>query len=114
VIDQIVVTAHRVSKFFERHRLAGHLRVLLRLDDHLVSILMTQDELTSASSKDDVRQLSWLPCMNGLGMASLHTPGHVVFIVSGLQDADFRVVAQALAQPVSQLASLRRSLEVGK
>jgi len=44
-------------------------------------------------------------------MASLHTTDHVVYIVSDLQDADFRVVAQALAQPVSQLASLRMSLE---
>jgi len=89
----------------------GH--VVFRLDDHLVSVLMTQDELTGTSSKNDVRQLSWLPRMNGLGMASLHTTGHVVYIVSDLQDSDFRVVAQALAQPVSQLAALGMSLQSG-
>jgi hypothetical protein len=49
--------------------------------------------------------------MNGLGIASLHTTGHVVYIVSDLQDSEFRVVAQALAPPVSQLATLRIPLE---
>lgn len=112
-----VRTAAGVLRIADRHscvfggRRFGH--VVFRLDDHVVSVLMTQDEPTSASSKDDVRQLSWLPRMNGLGMASLHTTGHVVYIVSDLQDADFRVVAQALAQPVSQLAALGMSLEFG-
>jgi len=111
-----VRTAAGVLRIADRHscvfggRRFGH--VVFRLDDHLVSVLMTRDE-SDAQSKDDGRQLSWLPRMNGLGMASLHTTGHVVYIVSDLQDSDFRVVAQALAQPVSQLASLRMSLEFG-
>ena len=71
-----------------------------------MSVLMTQDELTSASSRDEVRQLSWLPRMNGLGMASVHTTDHVVYIVSDLQDADFRIVAQALTQDSLLHASL--------
>ena len=110
-----VRTAVGMLRVADRHscvfggRRFGH--VVFRLDDHLVSVLMTHDELTSPSSKEDVRKLSWLPLMNGLRMASLHTTDHVVYIVSDLQDADFRVVAQALAQPVSQLASLRMSLE---
>ena len=112
-----VRTAAGVLRVADRHSCVfGGLRfghVVFRLDDHLVSVLMTQDELASASSKDDVRQVSWLPRMNGLEMASIRTPGHVVYIVSDLQDADFRIVAQALAQPVSQLAVLRMSLEFG-
>ena len=112
-----VRTAAGMLRVADRHscvfggRRFGH--VVFRLDDHLVSVLMTQDELTGASSKGDVRQLSWLPRMNGLGMASLHTTGHVVYIVSDLQDSEFRVVAQALAQPVSQLAALGMSLQFG-
>jgi len=39
--------------------------------------------------------------MNGLGMASLHTPGHVAYIVSDLQDADFRMVGE-VGQPTSE------------
>jgi anti-sigma factor RsiW len=112
-----VRTAAGLLRVADRHscvfggRRFGH--VVFRLDDHLVSVLMTQDELTGTSSKDDERQLSWLPRMNGLGMASLRTTGHVVYIVSDLQDSDFRVVAQALAQPVSQLAALGMPLEFG-
>jgi anti-sigma factor RsiW len=82
----------------------GH--VVLRLDDHLVSVLMTRDETTAGSSKTGARQLSWLPRMNGYGMASFRTAGHVVYIVSDLQDADFRKVAEALADPVSRLTAL--------
>ncbi|HET9832899.1 MAG TPA: zf-HC2 domain-containing protein [Vicinamibacterales bacterium] len=111
-----VRTSAGILRIADRHscvfggRRFGH--VVFRLDDHLVSVLMTQDELTSAS-KDDSRQLSWLPRTNGFGMASLRTTGHVVYIVSDLPDADFRAVAQALAQPVSQLAVLGMSLEFG-
>jgi hypothetical protein len=110
-----VRTAAGMLRIADRHsclfggRRFGH--VVFRLNDHLVSILMTKDELAGTASKDDVRQLSWLPRMNGLGMASLHTTGHVLYIVSDLQDSDFRAVAQALAQPMSQLAVLGLSLE---
>lgn len=111
-----VRTAAGVLRIADRHscvfggRRFGH--VVFRMDDHLVSVLMTRDE-SDRPSKEDVRHLSWLPRMNGLGMASLHTSGHVVYIVSDLQNSDFRVVAQALAQPVSQLAALRMSIEFG-
>jgi hypothetical protein len=82
----------------------GH--VVFRLDDHLVSVLMTKDEGAGALSKNDIRPLAWLPRTNGFGMASLHTPGHVVYIVSDVRDSDFRVVAEALAQPASRLTAL--------
>ena len=110
-----VRTAAGILRIADRHscvfggRRFGH--VVFRLDDHLVSVLVTQAEIAGASSKEDVRQLSWLPRMNGFGMASLHTTGHVVYIVSDLQDSEFRVVAQALAQPASQLAAFRSPLE---
>jgi anti-sigma factor RsiW len=112
-----VRTSAGMLRIADRHscvfggRRFGH--VVFRLDDHLVSVLMTRDEIADASSKDDSRRLSWLPRTNGFGMASLHTSGHVVYIVSDLPDADFRAVAQALAQPVSQLAVLGMSLEFG-
>jgi hypothetical protein len=109
-----VRTAAGILRVADRHscvfggRRFGH--VVFRLDDHLVSVLVTQDEI-AGTSKEDVRQLSWLPRMNGFGIASLHTTGHVVYIVSDLQDSEFRVVALALAPPVSQLATLRIPLE---
>lgn len=103
-----VRTAAGTLRIADRHscvfggRRFGH--VVFRLDDHLVSVLMTSDE--GASPQADGRQLAWLPRMNGLGMASMRTTGHVVYIVSDLQDADFRTVAEALAQPASRLAAL--------
>jgi anti-sigma factor RsiW len=106
----ILRIADRHSCVFGGRRF-GH--VVFRLDDHPVSVLMTRDDLTNVSSADDVRQLSWLPRTNGLAMASLRTTGHVVYIVSDLQDSDFRAVAQALVLPVSQLAAVGMSREFG-
>jgi anti-sigma factor RsiW len=111
-----VRTAAGMLRIADRHscvfggRRFGH--VVFKLNDHLVSVLMTQDDTTGPST-EDARRLAWLPRTNGLAMASLHTTSHVVYVVSDLQDADFRVVAQALAQPVSQLAVLGVSLEFG-
>jgi len=99
--------ADRHSCVFGRRRF-GH--VVLHLDDHLVSVLMTKDEDAGAPSKSDSRELAWLPRTNGFGMASLHTPGHVVYIVSDLRDSEFRVVAEALAQPASRLTALIEAL----
>ncbi len=92
--------ADRHSCVFDGRRF-GH--VVFRLDDHLVSVLMTEDPDAGASPS---RQLSWLPRTSGFGLASIQTAGHIVYIVSDLQDAEFRVVAKALAEPVSQLAAL--------
>jgi len=92
--------ADRHSCVFSGRRF-GH--VVFRLNEHLVSVLMTKDE---SAGRNDARQLSWLPRTNGLGMASLHTTGHIVYIVSDLQDPEFRTVAEALAQPASLLAAL--------
>lgn len=95
--------ADRHSCVFDGRRF-GH--VVFTLDDHLVSVLMTRDDHEQSRSN---AELSWLPRINGLGMASLHTSGHVVYVVSDLGDSDFRVVAQALAQPASRLAALTTS-----
>jgi putative zinc finger protein len=46
--------------------------------------------------------LSWLPDADGLRVASFRTTGHVVFVVSALQERQFRAVAQALADPVTR------------
>jgi hypothetical protein len=89
--------ADRHSCVFD-HRRFGH--VVYRLDDHLVSVLMTND-----ASNADSRQISWLPDVNGLAMASLHVPGHVVYVVSDLQNPAFRQVAESLADPLSKLAA---------
>jgi hypothetical protein len=105
-----VSTAAGTLRIADRHscvfggRRFGH--VVFRLGDHLVSVLMTKDEKSDASSTSAARQLVWLPRLNGLGMASLHTAGHVVYIASDLQDPAFRGVAEALAQPASRLAAL--------
>ncbi len=85
--------AERHSCVFDDRRF-GH--VVLRLDQHLVSLLMTSDDSRSASA-GQASQLAWLPDVNGLSVASYHTPGHVVFIVSDLQGTSFRHVAEALA-----------------
>jgi hypothetical protein len=111
-----VRTGAGILRIADRHscvfggRRFGH--AVFRLDDHLVSVLLTRDENTNLSPENDGRQLSWLPRMNGLGIASLHTTGHIVYIVSDLQDSEFRVVAQALATPVSQSAALGLLLEL--
>jgi anti-sigma factor RsiW len=98
--------ADRHSCVFHDRRF-GH--VVFRLDDHLVSLLMTTDGAGSSSSPNAM--LSWLAPVDGLSMASFHTPGHVVFVVSDLPDAAFRQVAQSLADPAtSRLAALRHIL----
>jgi anti-sigma factor RsiW len=81
----------------------GH--VVLRLDAHLVSVLVTGDERigtgVSAANATD------LPDVDGQHVASFATPGHSVFVVGDLPDAEFRSVAQSLAQPlVARLAWL--------
>jgi len=109
----MVRTAAGVLRVADRHscvfggRRFGH--VVFRLDDHLVSVLMTSDD--SANNGGARPSLSWLPRMNSLAMASLRTQGHIVYIVSDLPDSAFRDVAQALAQPVSQLAAVISAVE---
>jgi hypothetical protein len=46
------------------------------------------------------------PAVDRLSIASLHVPGHVVFVISDLQGDAFEQVAQSLAGPVSSLAAL--------
>jgi anti-sigma factor RsiW len=94
--------ADRHSCVFDERRF-GH--VIFRLDDHVVSVLMTADDSGDAPASADAAPLSWLPSIGGLSMASFQRPGHVVFIVSDLPDASFRQVAQSLADPTSRLAA---------
>jgi hypothetical protein len=96
--------ADRHSCVFQNRRF-GH--VVFRLDQHLVSVLMTGDDSANGGASAGPQQLSWLPSANGLSMASYRTPGHVVYIVSDLEDPAFRQVAESLAQPpVAALARL--------
>lgn len=88
--------ADRHSCVFDAHRF-GH--VVFKMDDHLVSVLMTADAGGESG-------LTWLPRTGGLAMASLHVAGHVVFIVSDLADGPFRQVALQLTEPASHLAEL--------
>jgi predicted anti-sigma-YlaC factor YlaD len=81
--------AERHSCVFQNRRF-GH--VVLRLDQHLVSLLMTRDESASAAG------LQQLSPVNGLSIASFHSPDHVIYIVSDLQEPAFRDVAQSLLE----------------
>jgi len=92
--------ADRHSCVFQSRRF-GH--VVFRLDEHLVSVLMTRDDSPRPSARD-AQQLSWLPPVKGLSMASFTTPGHVVYIVSDLPDPAFRQVAESLVE--SRIAAL--------
>jgi len=79
--------------------------VVFNVDDHLVSVLMTAGE-SSLAAAGAAANLALLPANDGLSIASLHVPGHVVFVISDLQSAAFQQVAQSLAGPVSTLAAL--------
>jgi anti-sigma factor RsiW len=94
--------ADRHSCVFQNRRF-GH--VVLRLDRHLVSLLMTSDDSKGSSPPAGVQQLSPLPPVHGLSMASYRTPGHVVYIVSDLQEPAFGQVARSLGE--SRVARLR-------
>jgi anti-sigma factor RsiW len=89
--------ADRHSCVFQDRRF-GH--VVFRLDQHLVSLLMTRDD--SSSSAAGLRQL---PPVNGLSMASFKSPGHVIYIVSDVQEPAFHDVAQSLLE--SRIAAVR-------
>jgi len=80
--------AGRHSCVFQNRRF-GH--VVLRLDQHLVSLLMTRDDSARAAG------LQQLPAVNGLSIASFRTSDHVIYIVSDLQEPAFRDVAESLA-----------------
>jgi anti-sigma factor RsiW len=89
--------ADRHSCVFQRRRF-GH--VVFRLDQHLVSLLMTRDDSSTTAGG-----LQQLPPVNGLSMASFRTRDHVIYIVSDLQEPAFRDVAQSLAE--SRVAVVR-------
>ena len=80
--------AERHSCVFANRRF-GH--VVLRLDQHVVSMLMTRDDAARAAG---VQQL---PPINGLSIASFRTSDHVIYIVSDLPEPAFHDVAQSLA-----------------
>lgn len=80
--------AERHSCVFQNRRF-GH--VVLRLDQHLVSLLMTRDDSTRPAG------LQQLQPVKGLSIASFRTSDHVIYIVSDLPEPAFRDVAQSLA-----------------
>jgi hypothetical protein len=98
--------ADRHSCVFENRRF-GH--VVFKLDDHLVSVLMTAGE-SSGAAAGAAANLAQLPAVDRLSIASLQVPGHVVFVISDLQGAAFQQVAQSLAGPVSTLAALPQNV----
>lgn len=87
--------AERHSCVFQNRRF-GH--VVLRLDRHLVSLLMTRDDSSRVAGVEQ------LPPVNGLSMASFRTADHVIYIVSDLKQPAFRAVAESLAE--SRMAAL--------
>jgi hypothetical protein len=108
-----LVTAAGPLRVVDRHscvfsgRRFGH--VVLQFEGHLVSLLVTSSE-ASLDLRTSPRSPSWLPRVEGQNVASFPTPGHTVFIVSDLQDEQFRTVAEALMLPVSsRLAWLFRN-----
>jgi anti-sigma factor RsiW len=88
--------ADRHSCVFQNRRF-GH--VVFRLDQHLVSLLMTRDDSTSRAG------LQQLQPVNRLSMASFHTSDHVIYIVSDLEGPAFRDVAQSLVE--TRIAAIR-------
>ena len=88
--------AERHSCVFQNRRF-GH--VVLRLDQHLVSLLMTRDESSHAAG------LQQLPPVNGLSIASFRAADHVIYIVSDLKEPAFHDVAQSLLE--SRIAAVR-------
>jgi len=80
--------ADRHSCVFQNRRF-GH--VVFRLDQHLVSLLMTRDDVSRPAG------LEQLSPVNGLSIASFRTSDHVIYVVSDLQGPAFRNVAQTLA-----------------
>ena len=92
--------ADRHSCVFDGRRF-GH--VVYQVDGHVVSVLMTKSDTADARPVD--RQLSWLGRVDGFAMALTRTPTHAVYIVSDLEDARFRPVAQSLADPLARLTA---------
>lgn len=88
--------ADRHSCVFENRRFA---HVVFRLDQHLVSVLMTRDDSARAAG------LEQLPPVNGLSIASVRAADHVVFVVSDLQEPAFHDVARTLLE--SRIAAIR-------
>jgi putative zinc finger protein len=93
--------ADRHSCVFENRRF-GH--VVFKLDDHLVSMLMTADA-SSAAGAGAAAHLALLPSVERLSIASVHVPGHVIFVISDLHGTAFEQVAQSLAGPAARLAA---------
>ena len=64
---------------------------VLQFEGQLVSLLVTADESASGSLSPGANavSLSWLPSVDGQRVASFRAPGHVVFVVSAVQDRQF-------------------------
>ncbi|HEX3704766.1 MAG TPA: zf-HC2 domain-containing protein [Vicinamibacterales bacterium] len=98
-----IATAVGPVRVIERHAcvFAGRrfAHVVLRFEGQLLSLLVTADPSAAASGK--VPSLSWFTDVEGQRVASFKTAGHAAFVVSAVQDKQFRAIAQALAEPVS-------------
>lgn len=102
------VTAAGPVHVRERHscvfagRRFGH--VVMQLDGHLVSLLVTGDE--PAAGTESSVALSSLPRVDGQHVTSFDLPGHTAFVVSDLDEPQFSQSAQALASIVASRRAL--------
>jgi hypothetical protein len=108
-----VATAVGPIRVLERHAcvFAGRrfAHVVLQFEGQLVSLLVTADPGAVASAP--AVSLSWFTSVHGQRVASFKTTGHAAFVVSAVQERQFRAIAQALAGPVSRrLATPEQSM----
>jgi hypothetical protein len=103
-----VPTAVGPVRVLERHACVYEGRrfahVVLRFEGQLVSLMVTADPQATAGRIDGA--IRWLQ-IDGQRVASFQTKGHAAFVVSAIQDRQFRAIAAALADPVTQRLALR-------
>jgi hypothetical protein len=105
-----IATAAGPVRVLERHAcvFAGRrfAHVVLQFEGQLVSLIVTAEP--GAAGPESTARLSWLPGVDGQRVASFRTAGHAGFVVSAVQEREFRVIAQALADPVSRQLAIAK------
>ncbi len=104
--DELATPAGLV-RVLRRHSCEFHGRrfahIILQFQGQIVSLLMTGDDgpkINSGNAADSPLHLAWLSPIDGFTVAFFKTPGHVVFLVSGLDKPAFSRVAPFIADPV--------------
>ncbi|MEP6919321.1 MAG: zf-HC2 domain-containing protein [Acidobacteriota bacterium] len=105
-----IATAAGPVRVLERHAcvFAGRrfAHVVLQFEGQLVSLLVTADPGATTSGR--AASVSWFTGVDGQRVAGFKTTGHAAFVVSAVPERQFRVIAQALADPVSHRLTLGR------